>query len=169
MATNYCKRCGANLSPKDAICPKCGQPRDTVPTRTQERAEPGWQVLGAAETGAQQTVTATPSTSNKNTTRPVKGASWCSLCDKYVTPYKRRAVIPLIVGITAIIGAGASILYDTTLILNGQYRNLAAAFLSALLHFGVVTFLVLALGAFICAIYLWMQPKRCPVCNSSMD
>jgi hypothetical protein len=117
--------------------------------------------------GAQQTVTATPSTSDK--TPQVKGALWCSLCNKNVTPYKRGVVIPLIVGITAIIGAGASILYDTTLILNGQYRNLAAAFLSALLHFGVVTFLVLALGAFICAIYLWMQPKRCPVCNSSMD
>jgi hypothetical protein len=161
MATNYCKRCGADLSPKDVVCPKCGQPRDTAPTRTQ--------AIGAVETGAKQTVTATPSTSNENTPPPVKGASWCSLCNRSVTLHKRGAAIPFIVGITAIIGAVASILYDLTLVENGQYRNLAAAFLSALLHFGAMTFLVLSLGAFICAIYLWTQPKRCPVCNSKLE
>ena len=36
MATNYCKNCGANLSPESKFCENCGQPVDATPTVTQE-------------------------------------------------------------------------------------------------------------------------------------
>jgi uncharacterized membrane protein len=36
MTTNYCKNCGANLSPESKFCENCGQPIDAAPTITQE-------------------------------------------------------------------------------------------------------------------------------------
>jgi uncharacterized membrane protein len=36
MATNYCKNCGANLSPESKFCENCGQSSDAAPTVTQE-------------------------------------------------------------------------------------------------------------------------------------
>jgi len=36
MATNYCKNCGANLSPESKFCENCGQSADAAPTVTQE-------------------------------------------------------------------------------------------------------------------------------------
>ena len=36
MAANYCKNCGANLSPESKFCENCGQSADAAPTVTQE-------------------------------------------------------------------------------------------------------------------------------------
>jgi hypothetical protein len=36
MATNYCKNCGANLSPESKFCENCGQPVDASPNIKQE-------------------------------------------------------------------------------------------------------------------------------------
>lgn len=168
-----CKHCGANLPPESKFCSNCGGPvyeaqnRHAEPEwRTFQRAETGWQVSGADEEATKQTATTTSLASKINAVPPIKGAAWCLLCDRYVTPQKRWAAIPFILGTTAIIGTGVSVWFDSTLVENGKYTSLAGVTLSALLNFGVIVFLILALAAFVSSIYLRVQPKRCPLCNS---
>jgi hypothetical protein len=62
-----------------------------------------------------------------------------------------RRCYPIYIGYYSRIGLVVSIWFDSTLSENGQYTSFAAAYLSGLLNFGAITFLVLAFGA----LFIW--------------
>ncbi len=96
----------------------------------------------------------------------LEGIEFCSLCNRYVSPKKRGYGPPLILGITSLVGLIFAYGYDVWLARTGYYLNVVQAYLGAELEIAATVFFVLLVGSIVWLIYISLQKKRCPICNT---
>ena len=100
---------------------------------------------------------------------------FCPLCKRFVSPIGQNAGAAVLLGTTAIIGIVITWLLNLS-VSRGTYNyntdtttlTFTEAYLSALLSFAVVIFIILLMASIVYVVHLRGQEKRCPICNAHL-